>query len=126
MQNLAKISRPFADLTDSRRKFFSDVIGFALFVLPFVLNIFLTVSVLLLVEIFVVGAADRLGVSPKWSVLLTSLFYAVVFAGLTFLGGLKEKNITEDSPAFEVSKTSEPVCKILTIRRKEQTERINL
>ena len=64
---------------------------------------------LLILQVFLIGTFDRfLGVSPKVSLLVSSLFYIAVFVGLSVVGGLRREAIVE----------TQPICKMLIIKRK--------
>lgn len=76
--------------------------------------------VLLSLQIFAVGFFDRLGVSPKISILVSCLFYAFVFSGLAIYGGVKSRVIVIASGAnFNL-----PICKRLIIRKENLKSRI--
>lgn len=67
--------------------------------------------VLLIFQTVLVGIFDRFGVSPKVSILVSSLFFIAAFAGLAMVGGWrKEAVISADSSA-------QTVCKLLLIRK---------
>lgn len=75
-------------------------------------------ALLLILQIGLVGVFDRWGVSPKISLIGSSLFYVIGFAGLALLaGGLKKNEISKDAGA-EVRAL--PICKRLIIKRKKQ------
>ncbi len=69
---------------------------------------------LLMLQVFLIGAFDRLGISPKISLLASSLSFAAVFAGLAIFGGLQKKEFSE---VLETNAKTQPICKILIIKR---------
>lgn len=77
----------------------------------------LSVFFFLIFQVVLVGVFDRLGVSPKVSLLVSCLFYVVTFAGLAIVGGLKSKTGAE---TFEANFNARPICKTLIIKRKNQ------
>ncbi len=81
----------------------------------------LTTFGFLILQVFLIGVFDRLGISPKLSLLVSSLFYVVSFAGLAIVGGLKKKECAETvATNFNVR----PICKMLIIKRKSQEIKI--
>jgi hypothetical protein len=77
---------------------------------PFVLKTLLCAVMLLILQALVVGAGDRFGISPKLSLIFSSLFYISIFVSLALIGNLKNQKNAE---IF-----NEPVCKILSVRKK--------
>ena len=77
----------------------------------------LSVGVWLILQVFVVGFFDRLGVSPKISLIGSSLFYGGIFATLAIIGGLKRNEI---ATAVKANFNAQPICKMLIIKRKTQ------
>jgi hypothetical protein len=74
--------------------------------------------ILLILQAFFIGLADRLGVSPKISFVVSSLFYAITFGSLVILG--KSKIIEKTKPIkehFSLDKKAEAICKLLIIKR---------
>lgn len=121
MQNLDKIKPIIFEVSANRWKFFGDTKEFVFQAFPKIFGLFAVGAVLLILQILFIGTADRFGFSPKWSVLFSSLFLAFAFGGLAILGGIvKEKNAVENSPFLKIKDSDEPVCKILTIHRKDQ------
>jgi hypothetical protein len=118
MQTSDKIRTPI--LAAERPDAFGEIKSSARRFLPFISKISLTGSVLLALQAVLVGAADRLGVSPKWSIILSGLFFAAVCGGLAVCGGVTEKTAVFAEPA----ETAEPVCKILMSRRREKEKNL--
>ena len=112
---LPKINRPvdWKTLLNSAKRFVFNI-------LPFGKKVFWFSSaavILLILQVLIIGVSDRLGISPKVSLLVSSLIYAAVFAGLAIIGGLKSKVVRE----VVISHLgSQPVCKILIIKKKKQ------
>src|SRR5687767_13204813 len=75
----------------------------------------------LILQVFFVGLLDRFGISPKITVLVSSLLYAVLFAGLAIVGVLKNKSVLVVTAA---NADTQPICKILLIRREKREVRI--
>ncbi|HEY0428572.1 MAG TPA: hypothetical protein VGC76_12395 [Pyrinomonadaceae bacterium] len=74
----------------------------------------LCASGFLILQLFCIGVFDRMGVSPKISFLISSVFYVAGFAGLAIGGGLKRKPAEIAGTNFN----SRPICKMLIIKRK--------
>ena len=81
----------------------------------------LTAFCFLILQVFLIGLFDRLGISPKVGLLVSCLFYVVVFAGLAVIGGLKSKASAETVGA---NFNARPICKMLIIKRKSQEIKI--
>ncbi len=121
MQNLDKIRTPVFDLSVESPKSFGDVGRLFRRFAPFVFKTFTAGLILLMFQLFLVGAADRIGISPKWSVIGSGLIFAFVFGGLAVWGGVGQKAFARD---FRSPENAEPVCKILMIRRKRPEENL--
>ncbi len=122
MQNLDKIQIPAFDISATRPKSFGDAKKMFWRFLPFAVGTGLAGLVLLIFQAVFVGTADRFGISPKWSVIFSSISFAAVFGGLAILGGLKQKAAVVKFP--EEKQITESICKILMIRRKEVEEKL--
>lgn len=117
--HLPKINRPveWRNLFKSANEFFCKV-------LPFGKIIFwcgLTAVCLLIFQVLIIGVFDRLGVSPKVCLIVSSLIYTAVFAGLAIVGGWKNK-VTREVVITHLG--SQPICKILIIKKKKQEVKI--
>lgn len=73
--------------------------------------------ILLIFQVLIIGVSDRLGISPKVSLLVSSLVYAAFLTGLVIIGGLKSKAVRE---VVILHLGSRSVCKILIIKKKKQ------
>lgn len=116
---LPKISR-WADLesyTNALKEFFNRLFPLAK---PICLFVFVGFGWLSF-QVFSVGVFDRFGISPKVSIPVSSLFYAVVFASLAVIGGLNNTRILK---ASGTNPKSSPICKILLIRRQKREIKI--
>lgn len=76
----------------------------------------LSVVVLSVLQILSIGILDRWGVSPKISLIGSSLFYAFVFASLAIVGGIKRK---EKAKVVKKRLETQPICKMLIISREK-------
>lgn len=78
------------------------------------------VSLLIVMQTALIGTADRLGVSPKWSILGTSFLYALGLGALAVLGGRGLHGFR-----FGIRrKQCGPICKILIIKQLGEDERL--
>jgi hypothetical protein len=71
-------------------------------------------------QILVIAIADRLGVSPKTSVLVSSSLFILGFLGLAIYSRLvlvKERGVFIQQKGLNIN-PKEPICKILMIRKK--------
>lgn len=85
--------------------------------LPVIFNVVSVGFVLLILQAFLIGVADRFGVSPKVGFLSSSVFFAGVFLVLAAGGSLKRHEAFENT---EFVSTKEPVCKILIIKSEKR------
>ncbi len=116
MERREKIYLPKISRTVDWSNFQSAAKDFAASLLPIAKRLCLfgfVAAVLLVLQIFTVGIFDRLGVSPKISITVSSLFYAAVFASLAIYGGVKHRVIVIASGA----NFNPPICKRLIIRK---------
>lgn len=123
MERREKIYLPKNSRTADWSSFQSAAKDFAANFPPLVKHLCLfgfTVLILLALQIFAVGVFDRLGVSPKISITVSSLFYAAVFAVLAIYGGAKSRIIVIASGA----NFNPPICKRLIIRKENLKSRI--
>ena len=117
MQNADKIFPPRFDVLDNRRKSLIQAKAMFFKALPTIFKTGPVGCVLLILQVFLVGGFDRLGVSPKVSLLVSSLFFAAFFGGLAIIGGIK-RNVS--AVGFVANFKTRPICKMLIIRRKKQ------
>jgi hypothetical protein len=120
MENTDKIYSAKHSLAGECEKFVNLAKTFFLQILPLAKILFLfglTGFILLVLQISVIGIFDRLGVSPKITLLISSLIYAVGFAVFALIGGLKNSISTK---SVETNFINRPICKILFIKRKSQ------
>ena len=118
MQNFDEIYPMPIDNLVNRLKSFKRAKAILLKVLPTIIKTIIVGLILLILQIFLIGVADRfLSMSPKVSFLLSSLFYVFAFIGLALVGSLKEK---QDIETVKAQILNEPICKMLIIKRKKQ------
>ena len=101
------------------KTFFFSLLPLAGTLLPVGLSVFF----FLILQVFFVGVFDRLGISPKISLLISSLFYVAAFAGLAIVGGWRRKARVE-TVAASFTFNARPICKMLIIKRKTQEIKI--
>jgi hypothetical protein len=104
-------------LRDSAKRLFLELLPVAK---PLSFAILAGVALLVL-QVIIIGISDRFGISPKISLILSSLFYSFVFAAIAIVGGLKIREIREFANA---QIQLQPICKILIIKRKNQETQI--
>ncbi len=86
---------------------------------PFILKISIGGFVLLSLQVLAIGSCDRLGISPKNSFLVSSLLYIVGLGVLALVGSLKTSEyVAEIGETLNPKNISEPICKMLIIRKK--------
>lgn len=119
MLNFDKIYVPLPSDVSLFEKFFSLLKTRLAKVFSFCLWFLSIVLFLLLGQALVVGVADRMGISLKFSLIFSSLFYVSVFSGLALLGTWppKQTKVTGKAKFFSDA-GAEPVCKILIIKQK--------
>ncbi len=115
MQSLDKIRPADFNFPATRRKSFEQIKTMFRRFIPYVLKTILSGVILSGFHIFLVGAADRFGISPKWSVIVSGLFLSAICGGLAICGTAKA-NIAVNE--FSHDQNAEPLCKILMMRRK--------
>lgn len=117
MQNFDKINPPFFLTFVNRPQALKSAKTFIRQICPVIFKFVPVSLVLLFFQAFLIGVADRLGISPKLGFLWTSLFYVCVFSGLALFGSSRRNEVVENP---ELEFLNEPVCKILTIKSKER------
>ena len=118
MQNLDKTQNSIFALADDKPSIFEKVGSAVWLILPGFIKVFSLIIFALILQALLVGLLDRAGMSPKVSFISTSLIYILTFGGLAVWGGIKPR-----SPKrifVNISQSEEPICKILTVRRKTQ------
>ncbi len=118
MQNFDKIFPPLTVVSGNLPKSFKKVKDLFWQALPPAFKMVSAGLILLIFQVILVGSSDRLlGISPKLSLIFSSLLFALIFGGLAIIGGLKLKTAAEVSENNLIAK---PICKLLIIRRKDR------
>ena len=118
MQNFDKIYPALIDVSVNRPQSFKQVKVLFFNALPTIFKTCVSGFMLLILQAVAVGALDRFfGVSPKVSLIFSSLFYVAIFGSLALVGSLKERKTFDIE---NIASASEPICKILIIKPKEQ------
>ena len=115
MQNFDKIYSPLIDVSVNRSQSFKQVKALMFRALPTIFKTCVSGFMLLILQAVAVGTLDRFfGVSPKVSLIFSSLFYVAIFGSLALVGSLKERKTFDIE---NIASASEPICKILIIKR---------
>lgn len=120
MEILNKMYLPKIDHPVEWKTLRNSAKGLIFNVFPLGIKVFwvgMTAIILLSLQVLIIGIADRLGISPKVSLIVSSLIYTTLLAGLAVIGGLKSKTVRK---VVVNHYASQPICKMLIIKKKKQ------